>query len=70
MQHHVTSIRIVVASPTTARATSYFTVMTGAGVDHWGRYRDDMVRVGDQWLFAHRLVRTDGYTEGGWAANR
>jgi hypothetical protein len=70
MQHHVSSIRIDVTSPTTARATSYFTVMTGAGFDHWGRYRDDLVPVGEHWLFAHRLVRTDGYTEGGWAASR
>ena len=54
--------------PSAARAACYFTVMTGAGVDHWGRYRDDLVPDGDRWLFAHRLVRTDGVTPGGWAA--
>src|SRR3954469_3965896 len=36
MQHHVASIRIDVTSPTAATSTAYFTVMTGAGVDHWG----------------------------------
>ncbi len=70
MQHHVASVRVDVVSATEAHATSYFTVMTGAGVDHWGRYRDALVPAGDQWLFAHRLVRTDGSTPGGWADSR
>ncbi|MCU1465791.1 MAG: hypothetical protein JWM72_1719 [Actinomycetia bacterium] len=77
MQHHVSSVRVEVVSPTEARATCYFTVMTGAGVDHWGRYKDRFApdRDGDggdseRWLFAHRLVRTDGRTPGGWADAR
>ena len=70
MQHHVSSLWIDVTSPSTARAACYFMVMTGAGVDHWGRYRDDLVPNGDRWLFAHRLVRTDGMTPGGWAESR
>jgi DNA-binding MarR family transcriptional regulator len=46
--------------------------MTGAGVDHWGRYKDRLTPDGDgrRWLFAHRLVRTDGRTPGGWADTR
>ena len=36
----------------------------------WGRYRDQYVPDGDRWLFAHRNVRTDGTTPGGWAAGR
>jgi SnoaL-like domain len=72
MQHHVSSVRVVAQSPTAATATCYFTVMTGAGVDHWGRYKDRLVPAenSDRWLFAHRLVRTDGRTPGGWADNR
>ena len=70
MQHHVSSLRVDVASPTAATATCYFTVMTGAGVDHWGRYKDRFTPDGDRWLFAHRLVRTDGRTPGGWADTR
>jgi len=70
MQHHVMNIWIEVASPTEARAACYFTVMTGAGVDHWGRYDDTFSPEGDRWLFAHRLVHTDGVTPGGWAASR
>lgn len=70
MQHHVSSTWIDVESRDTASAHSYFTVMTGAGVDHWGRYRDRFVRDGDRWLFSHRRVDTDGVTPGGWAAGR
>jgi SnoaL-like domain len=70
MQHHVSSVWIDVHLESAARASSYFMVVTGAGVDHWGRYRDDLVPVGDRWLFAHRLVRTDGVTPGGWADSR
>jgi hypothetical protein len=72
MQHHVSSLRVEVVSPAEANATSYFTVMTGAGVDHWGRYKDRLTPdpAGERWLFAHRLVRTDGRTPGGWADTR
>lgn len=70
MQHHVASTWIDLETPDRASASSYFTVMTAAGVDHWGRYRDRLVRVGDRWLFAHRRVDTDGVTPGGWAARR
>jgi hypothetical protein len=70
MQHHVTSVRIDIESPEAASGFAYFTVMTGAGVDHWGRYRDRFALVGDRWLFAHRRVDTDGVTPGGWAASR
>ena len=73
MQHHVASVRVEIVSPAEANATSYFTVMTGAGVDHWGRYRDRLAPDRDgsgRWLFAHRLVRTDGRTPGGWADSR
>ena len=72
MQHHVTSLRVDVVSKREANATCYFTVMTGAGVDHWGRYKDRLTpdTASDRWLFAHRLVRTDGRTPGGWADTR
>lgn len=70
MQHHVTSISIDVISPTAASSSAYFTVMTGAGVDHWGTYRDTYVADDDRWLFAERKVRTDGRTPGGWADAR
>ncbi len=70
MQHHVSSTWIEVLSATEAHASSYFTVMTGAGVDHWGTYRDEFAPYEDRWLFKQRTVRTDGVTPDGWAASR
>jgi hypothetical protein len=41
-------------------ARSYFFVITERGPDHWGRYRDELVRHDARWLFQHRVVRLDG----------
>ncbi len=70
MQHQVSSTWIEVTSESDACASSYFTVMTGAGVDHWGTYRDEFVPHDGRWLFKLRTVRTDGVTPGGWADSR
>jgi hypothetical protein len=70
IRHHVTSTVIDVVDHDSARGACYFLAVTEYGVDHWGRYRDDYERDGDAWLFAHRRVRTDGATAGGWAAGR
>ena len=59
IRHHVSSIRIDVQGDE-ATAASYFFVITENGPDHWGRYRDDFVRVGEAWLFKRRRVRVDG----------
>jgi SnoaL-like domain len=70
IRHHVSNLTIDVESPTEARGACYFLAVTEHGVDHWGRYRDQYVSSGDRWLFAHRYVRTDGTTPGGWAGSR
>jgi uncharacterized protein (TIGR02246 family) len=70
IRHHVSNLTIDVVSPTEAHGACYFLAVTEYGVDHWGRYRDHYVPEGGRWLFAHRLVRTDGTTPGGWAATR
>ena len=72
IRHHVSNLTIEVASETEATGTCYFLAVTEHGVDHWGRYRDRYVpdATGERWLFAHRSVRTDGTTPGGWAASR
>jgi hypothetical protein len=44
--------------------------VTDRGVDHWGRYRDELVDTEDRWRFARRQVRTDGAAPGSWAAGR
>jgi hypothetical protein len=64
VRHHVSSLRFASVSATEALVTAYFLVVTPIGPDHWGRYRDRLVPVGDRWLFRHRLVATDGHAAG------
>ena len=75
IRHHVSNLTIDFVSPNEARGICYFLAVTEHGVDHWGRYRDRYVPApsnegAGRWLFAHRFVRTDGATPGGWAASR
>src|SRR5689334_15878707 len=49
IRHHTSSLSIDVLGPDEASARSYFLAITDRGPDHWGRYRDLLVRVGDQW---------------------
>jgi SnoaL-like domain len=60
IRHHVSSIVIDLSGPDAADARSYFLAITERGLDHWGRYRDRLVRIGERWLFTSRLVRVDG----------
>jgi hypothetical protein len=66
----VANVVIELEGPHRARARSYFLAVTERGVDHWGRYRDELVRSGDRWRFARRQVRTDGSAPGSWVAGR
>ena len=70
IRHHVSSITIEVHGPNDASAASYFLAITERGPDHWGRYRDQLARVGELWLFRHRRVRPDGHGERSWRATR
>lgn len=64
IRHHVSNVAIDITGPDTAEARSYFLAITERGPDHWGRYRDRLVRVGERWLFASRVVRVDGRAAG------
>ena len=66
LRHVVTNLRFVRLDEDRAETTSYFLVLTPAGADHWGRYRDVLVPVGDRWLFEHRLVTVDGHAPTSW----
>jgi len=63
VRHNLANIRFTELTPRSARVSSYFTVFTEIGLDHYGRYRDDLVPVegpdGTEWLIAHRFVSTD-----------
>lgn len=60
MRHHVSSLLIEVEDPDHASARACFSVLGPSGLDHWGRYRDRFVQVGERWLFASRKVAVDG----------
>jgi len=59
VRHNVTNIRFTDVRPDEAQVACYFTVVTEIGLDHYGRYRDTFVPVGDDWLIRHRFVSTD-----------
>jgi hypothetical protein len=59
VRHNVTNVRFTEMTPQRAGVACYFTVFTEIGLDHYGRYRDVFVPVGDQWLIHHRFVSTD-----------
>jgi 3-phenylpropionate/cinnamic acid dioxygenase small subunit len=68
IRHHVGNVVVELEGPDRARARSYFLAVTDRGVDHWGRYRDELMPSGERWCFAVRQVRTDGAAPGSWAA--
>jgi hypothetical protein len=70
IRHHVTTRRIDLTSPTSARATCYFLAITGGGPDHWGVYRDELVHDGTAWRFARRAAVVEGAAPGSWAGAR
>jgi len=59
VRHVVSNVQFVEVTPEHARVGSYFTVVSEAGLDHCGRYRDLLLPVGDEWLIKHRFVSTD-----------
>lgn len=62
VRHNLTNVLFTGLTRDTAHVSSYFTVVTHVGLDHFGRYRDTLVADGDSWLIKHRKVSTD------WAA--
>ena len=67
---HFTATHVIDIDGDRATARCYFQVLTSNGLDHWGRYRDELVRTDGRWRFCRREVRVDGMTPGGWAAQR
>ena len=59
VRHHLSTCRIELTGPDTARTTTYWVAWTDIGPDHAGVYVDDFRRNGDDWLIAHRRVRED-----------
>ena len=67
LRHHTATLQIDVDGPDHATSRCYFAVLMPHGLDHWGRYVDEFVRIDGAWRFARRRVTTDGRREGGSA---
>jgi uncharacterized protein (TIGR02246 family) len=59
LRHCTSTHQIDLVDETTATGRSYFFVLTGVGLDHWGRYLDDYRMVDGEWRFARRRVLLD-----------
>jgi hypothetical protein len=70
VHHHVASTCFLAVAPDRIETASYFAVHTLVGLDHGGRYRDELVPDGDRWRFRRRRVATDGYAPGSLFAPR
>jgi hypothetical protein len=58
VSHHLTTSRVDLTSPTTAKARTYWFVITAVGLDHSGYYDDRFRQVGEAWLLEYRRPRT------------
>ncbi len=56
IRHNLTTCRIELTGKDTAKAKTYFIVITDIGPDHAGNYTDELVKKGDRWLFKYRRV--------------
>jgi hypothetical protein len=59
IRHHLSTSKIDITGPDTARARTYWAAWTDIGPDHCGYYLDEFRKVGEEWLIAHRRVRLD-----------
>ena len=59
IRHHLSTSKIDLTGPDTARVRTYWVAWTDIGPDHAGYYLDDFRKVGEDWLIAHRRVRLD-----------
>jgi ketosteroid isomerase-like protein len=59
VRHNLTTCKLDVTGPNTAKGRAYFMVMTEVGPDHSGYYSDEYRKVGDEWLIAYRKVWID-----------
>jgi len=66
VRHHLTSQQIDLESTSSARSRSYFIAFVAGGLDHWGRYLDEIVEVDGRWLISRRRDIIDGSVAGAW----
>ncbi|MRK01710.1 nuclear transport factor 2 family protein [Aeromicrobium sp. S22] len=70
IRHFIANIRFDSVTTQRIETSAYFQVLTAAGLDHWGRYRDVFVPAEGRWLIQHRLAALDASVADSWLANR
>lgn len=60
VRHFVATHQVDVVDRDHARGRSYYLVLMGHGLDHWGRYVDDYGTRDSEWLITRRRVLSDG----------
>lgn len=73
IRHFTATHQIDLVDADHASGRCYFAVIIGdaveaRGLDHWGRYIDEYVRVDEVWKFQRRKVYVDGQNPGSWFA--
>lgn len=66
VRHFIANLQFQTVAPGRIETAAYFVVFTAHGPDHWGRYRDVFVPVGERWLLAHRRVTVDARAPGSY----
>ena len=66
VRHHTSTLQIDVAGQQEASSRCYYQVLSGSGLDHWGRYLDRYGVIGGKWYFVHRREFLDGFVPGSW----
>ncbi|MBA4022669.1 MAG: nuclear transport factor 2 family protein [Gordonia sp.] len=67
IRHHVASLRFASMTPVRIESSAYFVAFQSDAADHWGTYRDVLVKVDNDWLFESRLVLVEGARQGSLA---
>lgn len=60
-RHRLSSVYIQPRPDSSAATYACFQLVGSAGLNHWGTYRDEVVRTNDGWRFARRKVKLEGY---------
>jgi len=59
VRHNLTTCQISLTGPDSAKARTYWFVLSNNGPDHCGVYTDRFRKIGEEWLIAERRVRTE-----------
>jgi ketosteroid isomerase-like protein len=66
VRHHTSTLQIDIAGPDRVTSRCYYQVLSGKGLDHWGRYLDRYGEIDGKWYFLHRREYLDGFVPGSW----